>query len=278
MNMMEKRDVLVWRLTAVIICLACLTGFLVRVFVWEPDVHELDLLSGTVLMGFQMGMATLLIALIIFPRELYIHAALCAFWSLTSVIDGGSFVPISLYLLGCLFALKRGFFSVHVKRKTVVVGLVLLAALATQFRYSLTLLITNGLELFVFFLVAGIAESFFHHELQKLRGGQEDVPRANVSATLVADTLLLYLKPALFTAQDVAILQKVLDGAKYMSIAHDQNIAISTLKNRVRVLYSKIGVPDRTAFMSRYSRYILKLALSPEPVTVTSFCEDEAAK
>jgi hypothetical protein len=57
-----------------------------------------------------------------------------------------------------------------------------------------------------------------HPELQRLCRRPEAVPDEHVAATIIADSLLLYLQPALFTALDVVMLQKILAGEKYDSM------------------------------------------------------------
>jgi DNA-binding CsgD family transcriptional regulator len=256
-------------------------------FVVGEAAHEQDMMSPALLVWFDASTAALLIAAIAFPREWYIHAALCWLWGLTGVINGGDFVsgklvsagflvPVALYLLGCLFAVKRGALKTHAKVKVVLSALALAAAFASQVRYSPALLLSHGVDLLAFSLIAGVAALVSSPVIQHFRLKPKDaIPLEPVAEVPVTDCvavvpLVLSLNTSQYSVRDVEILQKVLEGAKYLSIAGDCKIGVTTLKNRVHILYVQIGVGSRTDFMARYARYTLirddEEAVSPEAV------------
>jgi hypothetical protein len=249
----KKRGVLIWRVAAVIICLAWAIDFLVRAVVLVTVIREQDILSAPVFITFYAVTGALFIMSMFFPRELYIHGGLCWLWGLLRIIDGGSIVALSLHILGYLFLARRGFFRTFLKTKVSVAALVVLLAFATQIRYSVVLLVEHSLQLFDFSVLVVITVMIFYPEIHKAWQRWKDSP---ISMTL---------DPALFNAQDVAMLRKILAGDKYVSIAaRESDISVSTLKKRVRVLYSNLGVQDRTDFMARYSRHTIELATAPE--------------
>jgi DNA-binding CsgD family transcriptional regulator len=74
-----------------------------------------------------------------------------------------------------------------------------------------------------------------------------------------AGDAVLRLSPDQFTQRDVELLGKVLDGEKYEAIANEYGIAVSTLKNRVGILFRKLEVQDRVTFLVQYARRTLIL-------------------
>jgi DNA-binding NarL/FixJ family response regulator len=164
---------------------------------------------------------------------------------------------IAVHLLGYLFLLRRGLFRTHTRAKVFIASLILVAAFASQIRYSVRFLVEQSLELFDFSLLVVVALLIFHPKRRRLPQ-KKDEP------------LFLTLDPVRFTAQDVAILKKVLNNEKYQSIASEYGMGISAFKKRVGSLYAKLEVQDRMDFMASYADYTLTLkgtqAVSPESV------------
>jgi DNA-binding CsgD family transcriptional regulator len=229
-------------------------------------------MSPPIFIAFHFGIATLLIVWIVKPREFYVPALFCWLWGLMQLIDGGSLGATSLHLFGYLFALKRGYFRTRTVVKIVVAAVILIAALISQVRYSVVFLIRHGLQVLDFALVAAAVALVFYSDFQEFLRQRAAVtlpPKAVPSEAEQPEAapLFLYIDPLRCTIQELAILQRILAGDKYESIARDYGMAVSTLKRRIRSLYTVIGVLDRADFMVRYSRYTLKFELSPEPVS-----------
>jgi hypothetical protein len=273
----------IWRLATVSICLTWLICFSVRVFVLGISARPQDVMSPPIFIAFHFGIAALLIVWIVKPHEFYVPALFCWLWGLMQLIDGGSLGATSLHLFGYLFALKRGYFRTCTVIKIVVAAVILIAALVSQVRYSVVLLIRHGLQVLDFALVAAAVALVFYSDFQEFLRQRAAValPHEVAQPEAVppeAAPLFLYIDPLRCTIQELAILKQILAGGKYESIAHEYGMAVSTLKRRVRVLYTDIGVRDRADFMVRYSRYTLELELSPEPIPVTPPSEDSAVK
>jgi DNA-binding CsgD family transcriptional regulator len=249
----EKRGVLIWRMAAIIICLGWAIDFWMRAFVLVTVIREQDILSFPVFIAFYAMAGVLFIVSMFFPRELYIHGGLCWLWGLLRIIDGGSITALSLHILGYLFFTRRGFFRAFPRVKLSVAVLVVLLALASQIRYSVTLLIERCLQLFDFSLLVLISMMIFYPELSKAWQRWKNGPK------------LLELDPKRFNAHDVTILRKVLAGDKYDSVAKDVDISLSTLKKRIRILFIKIGVQDKTDFLAKYARATIELEEPPAP-------------
>jgi DNA-binding NarL/FixJ family response regulator len=74
--------------------------------------------------------------------------------------------------------------------------------------------------------------------------------------------MTLRLPSKTFTEKDVSILEKILSGKKYDTIAIETGLAVSTLKKHIRHLFRMLQVSDRTSFISLYAKHKVILASS----------------
>jgi DNA-binding NarL/FixJ family response regulator len=63
----------------------------------------------------------------------------------------------------------------------------------------------------------------------------------------------------LFTATDVEILEKILAGSKYETIAQETDQSLSSLKKHIRKLFQRLQASDRVGFMSKYAKHRIVL-------------------
>jgi DNA-binding NarL/FixJ family response regulator len=97
----------------------------------------------------------------------------------------------------------------------------------------------NLLLYFEFFLILAVSLLLVWPQIQKLRTVvNENVPRISVIG---------------FSQTDIQILQKILAGDKYESIAVDCGLSINTMKHRAQKLFEKLQVTDRTTFVTKYA-------------------------
>jgi DNA-binding CsgD family transcriptional regulator len=156
-----------------------------------------------------------------------------------------------MYLLGGAFALKHGFFRSHRRFKTAVVTAFLLGALALQIRYGFAMFLQTLLTYILLALIITLALLIFLPEIKKLEEMQAAV---------------LPLPAALFSERDVKLLERVLSGAKYDTIAREEGIALVTFKKYIHTIFYRIGVSDRTNFLARYSNHKIMREVSSTTV------------
>lgn len=84
---------------------------------------------------------------------------------------------------------------------------------------------------------------------------------ADTARSQEQENKLLLPKP-MFSQRDVRILQSILEGKKYECIAGEQNISLSSVKKRVRLLYDHLNLRDKASFMSVYEDYTIELGVS----------------
>ena len=244
-NKFDRRT-FVWRLSSVIVCLIWIGGFLGRYFtfgIYKP-LPVIFFTTG----GFVIPivfMAGLMVLLLIFPYQFFIHAVV--FWTLglAQLIGGAGLNALILHLLGYLFLYRQGFFITKPLPKLIAGGIILMAALASQLRFGYEEFLLNTRYLIDFLMVMGITALLFIPEIKYLKNREKD--------------MILHLSSGIFEEKDAAILEKILAGEKYETIAKEAGMAISTLKKHIRSMFERLRVSDRVNFMSMYAKHKIVL-------------------
>ncbi|WP_010253125.1 helix-turn-helix transcriptional regulator [Treponema primitia] len=174
-----------------------------------------------------------------------ILAGLSFIYELCNLIAGDSVIGFLTVPIFYAFAQRSGFFKTRGRAKRFAMVLLFLAALASQYRFGISFLCKSFISIIATVILCVVGFLLFLPELQKNLGAEH--------------TPVIRLSPKKFTRRDVDMLNKVLEGEKYTAIAAEYGLAESTLKNRLRILFNKIGVSDRISFLSGYARYILAL-------------------
>jgi DNA-binding CsgD family transcriptional regulator len=174
-----------------------------------------------------------------------ICAGLSFVYGLGNLIAGETILGFLAMPLFYGFAQRGGFFKTRGKVKIIVMVLFFLASLATQRRFGAGFLWQSCAGIVkALFLCSLLLLSFLPEALKHLDRGESPVVR---------------LSPDKFTRRDVNMLNRVLEGEKYAAIAAEYGLAESTLKNRLRLLFGKIGVADRVGLLVSHARHILAL-------------------
>lgn len=239
----------IWRLIAVAVCVVWTTLFLARFLFFELDTYKQDFLTMPVYIVLY-GMTILAsVLLIVFPLKLRVYVFLWCLWGLVHLIEGRSILGSVEYMLGCMFAYHLGFFRKLPRIKTSVALAILLTAIAIQISYHFSLWVEILLWYLEFLLTVSIVAIVFSPEIHKIQAER----RESIMRLAVPD----------FSEQDADILQKVLAGEKYETIAKAVNMTMPTFHRCIRQLYAKIGVGDRTSFLLRYVGYTVMLQTLP---------------
>ncbi len=250
---------LIWRLVAVICMLA---WGIIFVFDINLCLNGYEMLKGEIFTPFMItlfcGITILVLSvLIIYPLEFRPYAILCCTWGLMNIIDGGSTTGLFMYGLGIVFALKARFFKTHEKIKIIIVVLFPVCALISQVRFGIQETILSIIDFLSVALMGGMVFLLFLPEIRKQRKQS------------VVNTTIVYIPAEQFTARDIRCLKRVQAGHKYESISKDENIGLSTLKNRMKLIYKSLDVYDKTSFMSAYSNHTILLrpstTIAPKP-------------
>lgn len=221
---------------------------------YHPEKKSFPLPLALMIMNL-LGVLVFLYLFIFNPSNYYIYGGGCLAYSLMILAAGGSVVGFLLFLLACAFANKCGFFEKGGKYKWFILIFLLLLAIGSQLRFGFDyIFLSLGAIMVTLFLLA-LAFFLFLPEIERFRSQEPLVSR---------------LPPADFTRRDLLWLQRIQAGEKYEAIAAEQGVALSTLKNRVRILFERLGVQDRTMFLAAYAHVALILdapapAGAPDP-------------
>ncbi|MDR0555148.1 MAG: hypothetical protein LBG76_10185 [Treponema sp.] len=237
----DKSKLIVWRLIAVIICLIWIISFLVRIFVLHGFNEERSIIPFNVYLGLCALTGVMLVVLMIYPYQFYIHAAFCLLWGLARLIDGGGLSALLIYLAGYPFLYRQGFFKTRRVVKLTAGGIALTAAVIAQIRFGWEILALHLFQFLDFGLVICVAAIIFRREIRQILKPQKDQ--------------IFHLSSTLFSEKDLDILEKILSGQKYEAIALDTGQSISAVKKQIRGMFFKLQVNDRISFICRYSNY-----------------------
>jgi DNA-binding CsgD family transcriptional regulator len=229
-----------------------LTWGIVLVFNLNVHVSEYELKKGeifTPFMGVIFSSITVFVLgiLIAFPLEFRFYAMLCCFWGLINLIDGGSSAGFLMYLLGVTFAFRAGFFKKYRSIKIAMLIFFPILALVSQIRININEAVFSALNILCLTLIFALIYLLFLPDIRKLR------------KQTIVNTNIIYIPSEQFSERDLRCLKKVQDGEKYESIAKDEDIALSTLKNKMKAIYTNLNVLDRTSFLSNYAGYTILL-------------------
>jgi glucan phosphoethanolaminetransferase (alkaline phosphatase superfamily) len=216
---------------------------------FTTNVHALPGEIFTAFTGMIVSSITALVlgVLIFFPLEFRPYAVLCCIWGLMNLIDGGSTSGLLMYMLGLTFAYHAKFFEKHIEIKSIFVSLLPLLGIISQARFGIDKLLLSVMDFVALALISGLVFMLFLPNIRK-----------NRKKTAIS-TNIAYLPAETFSERDIRILNKVQAGEKYESIAKEEDIGLSTLKNKMKTIFNSLDVDDKTSFMSTYAGYTILL-------------------
>jgi DNA-binding CsgD family transcriptional regulator len=185
--------------------------------------------------------------LTIFPLAFRYYAVLCCLWGLENLIDGGSTLGLLMFMLGIAFAFHSGFFKKNHEIKIIFISLAPLLALISHARFGIDTVVVSLINILAVALMFGLTFLLFLPTIRRLM------------RKTVENTNIVYLPAEHFSERDIRCLKKVQDGEKYESIAKDEDIGLSTLKNKMKTIYKSLNVYDKTSFMATYAGYTILL-------------------
>jgi glucan phosphoethanolaminetransferase (alkaline phosphatase superfamily) len=193
-----------------------------------------------------------------FPLKFIFYAILCWLWGMVNLIDGGSTSGLLMYFLGSTFAFKAGFFKTYREVKMMIFTLFPISAIISQVRIGTEHVILSSLNVLAVALIFGLTFLLFLPDIRKLK------------KRTIKDSNFAYLPAEHFSEKDLRCLKKVQEGEKYESIAKDEDIGLSTLKNKMKIIYKTLDVYDKTSFMSTYAGYTILLKSTNKTYPETS--------
>ena len=263
----EKDNARYWRHIACVLALVWGLLLFVNIRFYMQGYTEKNIMtpiSTLVLYGFTILGCFLLV---IFPLQFYIYTFFCCLWGVLNIAEGGSALSVLMYGLGLFFAWKKGFFAIRWRVKLSLASIPLIVALFSQLRYGRETFLTSLIDLFGLFNIMAIVVFLARHELEILRKNKTlsmDLQQLPSETEAVRHPLSLSEKKLTlprdrFKRKDVVIAQRILEGKKYVTIATEQEMGLSTLKRRTKLLYEYANVADEWSFIAEYEGYTVEL-------------------
>ena len=157
-------------------------------------------------------------------------------YGLLNIVDGGNIIGLMLFMLGCAFALKSGFFKRKAQLKFFSLMLSLIGAMLTQIRYSTPIFVNSLLNIGIIAIIFLMFWFLFHTYLTEL------LPNRMALTEIELEKYDLQTR-------DYDFIRQILQNRKYDAIATSHRISESAVKQRMGLVYRKLGVGNRTEFL-----------------------------
>lgn len=174
--------------------------------------------------------------LIFFPSRIFLYPVICIMYGFLNIVDGGNIIGFMLFMLGCAFALKSGFFKRKAQLKFFYIVLSLIGALLTQIRYTVPVFVNSLLNIGILTVILLMFWFLFRSYFAEL------LPRR-------AELTNIDLGKYDLQKRDYDFIRQIMQNKKYDAIATTHRISESAVKQRAGVIYRKLGVSNRTEFL-----------------------------
>lgn len=210
----------------------------------------------------------LLSIVFISPQKIGICSLISFIYSLEIILfEPNNTMGLFMYILGVVMLYARGEYNNYRKQKNIITVIVFILLNLTQLRFEKEIFF-NSLVQTIGYAFVFLAIVFFLHSAI-----QNDFNINNSSKILnIKNYETLNVRDALWLLQ---IKNKV----KYDAIAIESNVNLGTLKNRLKYIYSVLGVGDKQGFLNTYSTFeICYDNMSSEDLQKATFSEDGQIK
>lgn len=181
--------------------------------------------------------------LILYPTKFAIYSLICGIWGLLEIIDTGSLLGFLLFLLGLCFAIKINFLKKHTAFKVVLITLIVLAAIASQLRY--------GISLFLYCFMNCFGTSLILTLLYFLLAKPTDSTFDNTNS----NTFHVFDLPA----KDIEFIKSIVKNETYAEIAEKNKITESSVKRAMLRIYKISGAENKNDFLIKYNDELKRL-------------------
>jgi len=174
--------------------------------------------------------------LIFYPSKTFLYPAICILYGLLNIVDGGNIIGLMLFILGCAFALKCGYFKRKAKIKFFILMILQVGAMLTQIRYGIPIFVNTLLNISILVIIFLMFWFLFHTYLTDLLPNRTAITELDLGKYDLQK-------------RDYDFIKQLLENKKYDAIASSHRISESAVKQRMGVIYRKLGVGNRTEFL-----------------------------
>jgi DNA-binding CsgD family transcriptional regulator len=194
------------------------------------------------------GFAFLCFLYLIFnPLHFRVYSLMFYIYGSGNLLDNGNILGFLCVFVCCVFLYITDFFKTNRIPKLVMLCIFPIGMMAINtYRLGTVFSLINIMHIVgAIFMVILVALVFY--------------PRFK---EVEAHRTIKYINPADCTKEELTWLQKVLNGAKYSSIAEEAHVSESKIKARMLELYEVLGVHDKTEFLTMYHKCDLDLSIN----------------
>lgn len=179
-----------------------------------------------------------------FPTRIGIFSMLSFLYSTTVfILDPKSPIAVPMFFLALATLYARGSFKENKKIKIIIASVLYIALNLTMLRFGIKFFIDTFLDKLGMALVISSIVFFIQIYTHDTYEKKEK------------ENLLDISKYPDLTKRDSEWLCMILNGEKYMSIAVDYKMALGSVKNRLKFIFSTLGVGDKQGFLSLYKGF-----------------------
>jgi DNA-binding CsgD family transcriptional regulator len=191
--------------------------------------------------------------LIFNPLHFRGYCVLFYIYGLGNLLDNGNILGFLCIVLCYVFLYMTDFFKKKRTFKIVLLAILPLVMLLTQFfRMGLVFFLISVMHIVGSSFITALIMLIFYPRLRELD----------------AHRTVKYINPADCTPQELNWLQEVLGGMKYSVIAEHAGVSESKIKTRMLELYQVLGVHDKTEFLTLYHNCELNFSVTVPKATI----------
>ena len=170
--------------------------------------------------------------------NLYMFFAL--YYAFGDFLSGGNILGVLYSLLALLCAYKGGFLRKHIKLKLIIFLILFTLCFLTQLRYGILTTFRSMVKISIVGMLTAASLLLLDDEIK------------NFIVAYNNKILKIYQYPDL-NERDKTYLKAVLKGAKYETIAKENDVSLGSLKNKMTEIYRIINVADKTKLLIHYT-------------------------
>lgn len=240
-----NKKVKIWKIIAI-------TGFVLMTLVVVSDIYRLITVGNffqprknvILLPGYVVIMNILswgaFLYLCFKPLTFNLYMVFALYYAFGGLLEGGNIMPALYSLVALLCAYKGGFFRKHVKLKLIIFLILFTLCFLTQLRYGILTTFRSMVKISIVGMLTAASLLLLDDEIK------------NFIVAYNNKILKISQYPDL-NERDKTYLKAVLKGAKYETIAKDNEISLGSLKNRMTEIYRIINVADKTELLIHYT-------------------------
>ncbi len=235
----------IWRIIAItgfILMSLALIYFTYRIFTEDDffQVKDKVILTPGVILVMNIFSWGAFLYLCFRPLTFNLYMVFALYYAFGGLVEGGNIMPALYSLLALLCAYKGGFFRKHAKLKITIFLILFTLCLLTQLRYGLLTAFRSMVKISIVGMLTAASILLLHDEIK------------NFIIAYNQKILKISVYPDL-NKRDKIYLKSVFKGAKFETIAKENDVGLGSLKNRMTEIYRIINVADKTELLIKYT-------------------------